>query len=108
MSANYTEAEETRLSEVYQENPSPDTVEELSQELGKSKNSIIAKLSAMGVYVKQEAGKKRQRKKEDISESIRSIAQDRGAHNTVLVGLENANRTTLLQIEELLLDQAEQ
>jgi len=51
---NYTpEMVETMVS-AYTESPLPETVDSLAAEFGKSRRSVIAKLSAEGVYIKQE------------------------------------------------------
>lgn len=51
---NYTPEMVERMVSTYTENPFPETVDSLAAEFGKSRRSIIAKLSAEGVYIKQE------------------------------------------------------
>lgn len=48
----YSEQEIKLLHEKYTKNPTQETVEELVKELGKSKKSIIGKLSREGIYQK--------------------------------------------------------
>lgn len=57
-SSNYNEATIATMVEKYEANPTRDTVDALSEELGKPVRSIISKLSALGVYVKAEPARK--------------------------------------------------
>ena len=52
-SANYTHADITIITEEYQLEPTRETVDALAERLNKTPRSIIAKLSALGVYQKQ-------------------------------------------------------
>ena len=58
-SANYSDADITIITEEYQLEPTRATVNALADRLKKSERSIIAKLSALGVYQKQERVTKR-------------------------------------------------
>jgi hypothetical protein len=49
---NYTDDQVSKMVEVYQANPSLDTVNQLVEDLGKNKASIISKLVSLGVYKK--------------------------------------------------------
>ena len=51
--SNYTEKETEYMVEKYSGEPCMATVEKLSEELSRSKKSIIGKLSREGVYVAQ-------------------------------------------------------
>lgn len=51
---NYTDEMVETMVAAYTANPLPETVDSLAAEFGKSRRSIIAKLSAEGVYIKQE------------------------------------------------------
>ena len=48
---NYSPEAEALLRKEYESNPCTETVMQLVEELGKSKRSIISKLSNMGIYV---------------------------------------------------------
>jgi len=48
---NYTDAMEATMREVYEADPTPETVVQLMETMDKSKRSVIAKLSSMKVYV---------------------------------------------------------
>jgi len=52
MTTNYTTEQVSYMIDKYDESPTRETVEILSQELGKSTKSIIGKLSREGVYQK--------------------------------------------------------
>lgn len=52
MSVNYTEEQVQYMKDLYSANPTRETVEKLSSEMGKSVKSIIGKLSREGVYQK--------------------------------------------------------
>jgi hypothetical protein len=58
-SANYSEAEITMITDVYVLEPTRETVDSLAKRLNKTPRSIIAKLSALGVYQKAERVTKR-------------------------------------------------
>lgn len=51
---NYTDKMVVRMHEVYEANPTRESVDMLATELGKSTRSIIAKLSREGIYVPME------------------------------------------------------
>ena len=52
MTTNYTTEQVSYMIDKYDETPTRETVEILSQELGKSTKSIIGKLSREGIYQK--------------------------------------------------------
>ena len=52
-SANYTDADITIITDEYALEPTRETVDALAERLNKTPRSIIAKLSALGVYQKQ-------------------------------------------------------
>ena len=58
-SPNYTEAMLLTMADEYEANPTRGTVDALAEEFGKTPRSIIAKLSAMGIYQKAERVTKR-------------------------------------------------
>ena len=58
-SANYSDADITIITEEYQLEPTRETVDSLAQQLNKTPRSIIAKLSALGIYQKAERVTKR-------------------------------------------------
>ena len=58
-STNYSDADIAVITEEYQLEPTRETVAVLASQLNKTPRSIIAKLSALGVYQKQERVTKR-------------------------------------------------
>ena len=58
-SSNYSDADIAVLTEEYQLEPTRETVDSLATQLNKTPRSIIAKLSALGVYQKAERITKR-------------------------------------------------
>jgi len=58
-SANYSDADITIITDEYALEPTRETVDALAERLNKTPRSIIAKLSALGVYQKQERVTKR-------------------------------------------------
>jgi len=58
-SANYSDADITIITEEYQLEPTRETVDSLAEQLNKTPRSIIAKLSALGIYQKAERVTKR-------------------------------------------------
>ena len=58
-SQNYTEEMIVRMSTEYDNNPTRATVDALAAEFDKTPRSVIAKLSALGLYVKAEKVTKR-------------------------------------------------
>jgi hypothetical protein len=58
-SANYSDADITVITEEYQLEPTRETVDSLASRLNKTPRSIIAKLSAIGIYQKTERVTKR-------------------------------------------------
>ena len=58
-SANYSDADITIITDEYALEPTRETVDALAERLNKTPRSIIAKLSALGVYQKAERVTKR-------------------------------------------------
>ena len=58
-SANYSDAQIAIITDEYTLEPTRATVDALAQSMGKSPRSIIAKLSALGIYQKAERVTKR-------------------------------------------------
>ena len=58
-SANYSEEMIATMVSQYESNPTRDTVDALADEFGKTARSVIAKLSALGIYQKPAPANKR-------------------------------------------------
>jgi hypothetical protein len=50
---NYTESQVLDMSRKYSANPSSATVDELAKSLGRTRRSVIAKLTHLGIYQKE-------------------------------------------------------
>ena len=95
MSVNYTPEQVDLMIEKYRSNPTRETVENLAEDLDKSINSIIGKLSREGVYkktvYKTKTGEDPETKKQivEILASILEISYESVA------GLEKSPKTAL-------------
>jgi hypothetical protein len=99
-STNYTPEQEAQLKALYVAGNTDKA--SLAKIVGKSERSIVAKLSRMGIYKKQEYKTKSGEavtSKEDIVESIATIM---GVSSEVLGGLEKANKSCLQLIAHAL------
>ncbi len=83
----------------YVKNPTVETVEEIAEELQKSKKSIIGKLSREGVY--QRAVYKSKNGQEPITkvEMVSNIAENLGIEIEDLYGLEKSPKASLRALE---------
>lgn len=102
MSVNYTEEQVQYMKDLYSANPTRETVENLSKEMGKSVKSIIGKLSREGVYkrtvYKTKTGEDPITKKE-LVENIADILDIKAEW---IVGLEKSPKSDLKKLWETL------
>ena len=96
---NYTEDQTLYIVEKYKELPQMETVEQLAQKLGKSKKSIIGKLSREGVYERTVYKSKSGEVPVTKAEIVYGIAENLGIEVEHLVGLDKAPKTTLKALE---------
>ena len=99
MVKKYSKEETKRLVEMYQQNPTRETVEVLADEYGKTPRSIIAKLSKEGVYVKPEPPRTKQLTKQELLDDLADLLH---TDNEFLSGLEKAPRRVLVLIRKAL------
>ena len=97
-SANYTEEMIAAISNRYQQEPTRATVDALASEFDKSARSIIAKLSAMGVYQKPAPVTKRG---EPIIKKEVFVAQIQEALGVEISSLEKMTKTDLERLAEV-------
>lgn len=97
---NYTKENTEYIIAEYQSNPTRETVEKLSQELGKSVKSIIGKLSREGVYQRLEYTTKTGEKPQTKIEIVEELAELMGISTTALAGLEKAPKSALKILKE--------
>ena len=98
--SNYTEEQTNMLVGAYLDRPTPETVESLAQELGKSKKSIIGKLSREGVYRREAYVSKTGEKPITKVEIVENIADHLGLENSDLAGLEKSPKESLRRLEK--------
>ena len=98
--SNYTEEETHMLVNEYLDSPNPEKVEELAERLGKSKKSIIGKLSREGVYRREVYVSKTGEKPITKVEIVENIAEGLGLESRDLVGLEKSPKESLKNLEK--------
>ena len=98
--SNYTEEQTTSMVQTYLADPTPDTVEFLANMLGKSKKSIIGKLSREGVYRREAYVSKTGEKPITKVEIVENIADHLGLENSDLAGLEKSPKESLRRLEK--------
>ena len=100
--SKFTEEETKYIIETYQANPCLETVEEIAEEVGKTKRSIISKLSAEGVYQKKEYRDKWGQKPTTRAEYTERIRKATALNEMQLMGLEKSSRIALKNLAERL------
>lgn len=93
---NYTDEMVTTISKEYQQNPSRETVEELAEKFNKTVRSVIAKLSAEGVYVKPATTNKRGEPVVRKGEFVTAIQNSLGVELTSLEKMTKADLQVLM------------
>lgn len=98
--SNYTEEQTHMLVNEYLDSPNPEKVEELAERLGKSKKSIIGKLSREGVYRREVYVSKTGEKPITKVEIVASIADHLNLESRDLAGLEKSPKEALRCLEK--------
>lgn len=97
--SNYTDEMVARISDAYSAAPTRETVDALAAELDRPVRSIISKLSALGIYQKQEqvtkSGKPIVRKEE-------YVAQIQAALGNEFPSMEKMTKTDLARLVKVL------
>jgi len=96
---NYTDTETEYMIMQYIKNPTVETVEELAEELKKSKKSIIGKLSREGVYLRAIYKSKSGQEPITKVEMVSNIADNLGIEVEDLSGLEKSPKAALKALE---------
>ena len=97
--STYTEKETEYMLEAYAKKPSKETVEELANQLQRSKKSIIGKLSREGVYRREVYVSKTGEKPITKVEIVENIADHLGLESRDLAGLEKSPKEALRILE---------
>ncbi len=95
----YTPEVVTAISEKYKANSTPETVAALAADLGVSDRSVIAKLSSLGIYVKQPYLTKRGEVPVNKSEYIDRISKLLDIDSCMLDSLEKVTKQALTLME---------
>ena len=98
--SNYSESETEYMVETYKNNPTPETVAILVEELNKSKKSIIGKLSREGVYRRDVYVSKTGEAPITKVEIVNNIAEGLGIESSNLAGLEKSPKAALRNLEK--------
>ena len=96
---NYNEEVTAHIVNEYNKEPSTETVQKLSEELGKSTKSIIGKLSREGVYQRATYKNKTGELPVTKVELVNNIAENLGIEVENLLGLEKAPKATLKYLD---------
>ena len=102
MSVNYTEEQVQYMKDLYTANPTRETVEKLSSEMGKSVKSIIGKLSREGVYQKTVYKTKTGEDPITKREIVENVASILDMKSDWLVGLEKSPKADLKRLYDRL------
>ena len=92
---NYTPEQVEWMSNLYNQTPSRQTVEEIASTLEKSSKSVIGKLAREGIYQKAEYKSKTGEKPITKLELVSSLAQRLELETDELAGLEKAPKGVL-------------
>jgi hypothetical protein len=98
--SNYTEEMTNMLVGAYLDKPTPETVEALAEHLGRSKKSIIGKVSREGVYRREVYVTKTGESPITKVEIVNNIAESLGVETTDLTGLEKSPKAALRTLEK--------
>ena len=88
------------MVELYKNEPTPETVDILVEELKRSKKSIIGKLSREGVYRREVYVTKTGEKPITKMEIVNNIAEGLGIESSDLNGLEKSPKAALKSLEK--------
>ena len=101
MAINYTQEQVDMMKNLYNLEPTKETVLELAENLDKSVKSIIGKLSREGVYQKTEYLSKTGERPVTKKQMVIKIAKELVGESSKLEGLEKAPKADLKYLLEL-------
>ena len=102
MSVNYTQDQVERMVNLYRNNPSRETVENLAEEMNKSIKSIIGKLSREGVYEKTVYKTKTGEDPVTKKELVEELSELVGIEYSMISGLEKSPKIDLKRLVDIL------
>ena len=100
----YTQEIVDKMTQLYQASPDPD-LEEIADEIGISKRSLIAKLCSLGIYSKKPYTNKNGQLPVKKSEYLEKLSDLLGESLETLESLEKANKNVLKLLVEALSDE---
>jgi len=101
---NYTDEQTKHMIDVYQANPTRETVDKLALEMGKTVKSVIGKLSREKVYIKKDYVTKRGEKPITKLQMVQEIADMLRGDKERLQTLEKSSKAELLYLKVLVED----
>jgi len=101
---NYTDEQTKHMIDVYQANPTRETVDKLALEMGKTVKSVIGKLSREKVYIKKDYVTKRGEKPITKLQMVEEIADMLRGDKERLQTLEKSSKAELLYLKVLVED----
>ena len=104
MAKNYTDEQTKHMIDVYQANPTRETVDKLALEMGKTVKSVIGILSREKVYIKKDYVTKRGEKPITKLQMVEEIADMLRGDKERLQTLEKSSKAELLYLKVLVED----
>lgn len=101
MAINYTQEQVDMMKDLYNLEPTRETVQQLAENLDKSVKSIIGKLSREGVYQKTEYLSKTGERPVTKKQMVIKIAKELVGESSKLEGLEKSPKADLKYLLEL-------
>lgn len=101
MAINYTQEQVDMMKDLYNIEPTRETVQQLAENLDKSVKSIIGKLSREGVYQKTEYLSKTGERPVTKKQMVIKIAKELVGESSKLEGLEKSPKADLKYLLEL-------
>ena len=106
MAINYTQEQVDMMKDLYNIEPTRETVQQLAENLDKSVKSIIGKLSREGVYQKTEYLSKTGERPVTKKQMVIKIAKELVGESSKLEGLEKAPKADLKYLLELVSEES--
>ena len=106
MAINYTQEQVAFMKNLYNNEPTRETVQKLANELDKSIKSIIGKLSREGVYQKTEYLSKTGERPVTKKQMVIKIAKELVGESSKLEGLEKAPKADLKYLLDLVSEES--
>ena len=106
MAINYTQEQVDMMKDLYNIEPTRETVQQLAENLDKSVKSIIGKLSREGVYQKTEYLSKTGERPVTKKQMVIKIAKELVGESSKLEGLEKSPKADLKYLLDLVSEES--